>query len=190
MRPKKTDIFPKFDLASLKTKGFPGNTPAQGATMAEAASFCLENNDHSSPCLMTISGSFDSKAEIFWSEVTEQIRRGHNDLRKAAENGAYAVAFFLLEHFRELVPVFQSRQGSGFDYFLGNQKSKTLDDMKFKARLEVSGILKGGSKEINGRVRQKEDQVKVSDDLGFPVYIVVVEFGKPVSKVVERCLNS
>ena len=35
-------------------------------------------------------------------------------------------------------------------------------------------------------VRQKLEQVKPSDSLGLPAYIVVVEFSTPLSKVVKK----
>jgi len=55
-----------------------------------------------------------------------------------------------------------------------------------KARLEVSGIRKGGSSRLGARVTQKLNQVTPSDGLLLPAYIVVVEFGTPKSQVVKK----
>ena len=53
------------------------------------------------------------------------------------------------------------------------------------ARLEVSGIRKGDERTIKTRVRQKLKQVAKSDG-SLPAYIVVVEFGTPISEVAEK----
>jgi hypothetical protein len=65
---------------------------------------------------------------------------------------------------------------------LGNE-----DDLfQRKARLEVSGILRGDTRRINSRVREKMEQTKQSDQLSIPAYIAVIEFSTPRSKVVQR----
>lgn len=55
-----------------------------------------------------------------------------------------------------------------------------------KARLEISGIRKGDGSDINRRVNLKVEQIKRSDDSGFPAYIVVVEFSNPMSRFIEK----
>jgi hypothetical protein len=76
----------------------------------------------------------------------------------------------------------RSRKGTGFDWWLGN------DDNLFqkKARLEVSGILHGSTRRINSRVQARLRQTGQSDDLALTAYVVVVEFGTPRVKVVQR----
>jgi hypothetical protein len=54
-----------------------------------------------------------------------------------------------------------------------------------KARLEISGILKGESSQIKSRVKQKKAQTQVSAG-GYPGYAAVVEFSSPQA-VIERC---
>ena len=53
-------------------------------------------------------------------------------------------------------------------------------------RLEVSGIRFGGDSEIDSRVRRKLKQTDRSDGT-FPAVMVVVEFGCPFAKIVEKC---
>jgi hypothetical protein len=74
------------------------------------------------------------------------------------------------------------QEGTGFDWWLGND-----DDLfQAKARLEVSGILKGTTKQISSRISSKKSQTRQSDALGLAAFVVVVEFGTPRSRVVQR----
>lgn len=170
--------------------GFPGNTPAQGMAMAEAASLCLENQKHTSPSILKVIDAKEVDVELAWNAVGQQIRQGHNDLQDATRDGAYGVAFLVMKHFKNMIPILQSRKGTGFDYFVSEAKPTSLSAIERTARLEVSGVLAGGRTGLNKRVREKEDQTKVSDDMGIPAIIVVVEFSCPITKVVERCLSS
>ena len=78
----------------------------------------------------------------------------------------------------------RSPKKTGFDYWLGNKK----DDYPFqdKARLEVSGILKGNNSIINQRLKEKKKQTMISDSLKLPAYIIVVEFSNPLCKTAKR----
>jgi hypothetical protein len=55
-----------------------------------------------------------------------------------------------------------------------------------KARLEVSGILRGSTKRINTRLKARLEKTMRSDDLTLKAYVVIVEFGAPQAKVAER----
>ncbi|MEY4938257.1 MAG: hypothetical protein RIS64_4618 [Bacteroidota bacterium] len=55
-----------------------------------------------------------------------------------------------------------------------------------KARLEVSGLLKGKLKQINWRVKSKFQQSEQSNDLQLPIYVIITEFSKPISKMLEK----
>ena len=70
------------------------------------------------------------------------------------------------------------------DYYLVKQNQG--DDLIFNhaARLEVSGILtENEDNTVENRIRQKIRRLKPENDL--PCLIVVVEFGRPWSKMVE-----
>ena len=51
---------------------------------------------------------------------------------------------------------------------------------------KVSGILKGTKGQINKRLKDKIEQTQKSDKLGLPAYIVIVEFSRPLVKIVKR----
>jgi hypothetical protein len=65
------------------------------------------------------------------------------------------------------------------DYWLGELAGEDELPLLRAARLEVSGIRRGDDNLVKARVRQKLKQVKRSDKLALPAYIVVVEFGIP-----------
>lgn len=70
---------------------------------------------------------------------------------------------------------------TGFDYWLGDKES----DYPFqdKARLEISGILKGTKSQINQRLNEKLKQTKRTDHLNLPALVVIVEFSRPLAKI-------
>jgi hypothetical protein len=78
----------------------------------------------------------------------------------------------------------RSKKKTGFDFWLASRDSE-VDLFQGLTRLEVSGIREGDSTALEARVRQKIKQTKVSDGQ-LPAVIVVVEFGLPVARMVER----
>ena len=111
------------------------------------------------------------------------MRRCWADLEFTTEQGAYGIAAVLMPTLTGLRFLERTRKGTGFDYWLGSE-----DDLLFqkKARLEVSGLRKGDEPEIRSRVKRKKEQTKRSDGVALPAYILIVEFGKPQSRVVKR----
>ena len=77
----------------------------------------------------------------------------------------------------------QSQKGTGFDFWLANEK---YEGFKVSARLEVSGILKGSPTQIKQRMKEKMEQTKKSDQMQLPAYVVIVEFSQPHLKIVKR----
>jgi hypothetical protein len=64
------------------------------------------------------------------------------------------------------------------------EKDATADNLfQGKARLEVSGILRGTTRRINSRIKARMGQTRQSDNLALTAYVVVVEFGTPRAKV-------
>jgi hypothetical protein len=164
--------------------GMPAVTPAFGQGCAEAGSVCLEIQGHACGVRMTIGGSYTAEYEIYWSTVNEQTRRCWNDLQYATEYGAYGIAFLLIKYLTKYTVIERARKGPGFDFWLG--RGLTNNIFQDKARLEVSGILSGTDGEINYRVKQKLEQTAPSDGRGWPAYVVVVEFDRPTSRVVQK----
>lgn len=75
---------------------------------------------------------------------------------------------------------------SGFDYWLENMNSENLSGFRNKMKLEVSGILQGTENQINQRVKEKIEQISVSNHLDIGAIILVVEFGNPKVQICQR----
>ncbi len=130
-----------------------------------------------------MAGTFTATYRLHWTmDVTEAMRRYWNDPDEIAEQGAYAVSLLLMRSFLGYTAVERAWKGTGFDWWLGPDDNRLLS----KARLEVSGIMRGATKQVNSRVKAKLAQTRRSDEFGLPAYVVVVEFGTPRAKVVRR----
>ena len=174
----------KLKLTDLRS-GAPGITPAFGEGLAEAASVCLEDREHSSPTPMQISGEIGGRAILEWQTTSAQMRRCWNDDEEATEHGAYGIATLLVPQVSDLQVVERSKKGTGFDYWLGSSAETESLLFQNRARLEVSGIRTGTESAVAGRVRKKLKQTERSDaDLS--AVVVVVEFGEPQSRVARR----
>ncbi len=146
--------------------------------MAEAAAVCFEDRSHAPGVVMGVRGADAEQFEIHWQAVTNQQRLTYNDLPWATEMGAYGVAILLVRTVTGKKAIERSKRGPGFDYWVGETDD---DELIFssKARLEVSGILSGTDSEIAGRLKIKKAQVEVSNYLGVPAYVAIIEFGQP-----------
>lgn len=170
-------------LADLRT-GFPGITPAFGASLEEAASVCLDDRGHADPTAMPIEGDIVSTASVRWSPPSDQALRCWGDREVTTEHGAYGIAALILPKVSPLRIIERARKGKGFDFWLGSQEDEaTL--FQNKARLEVSGIRSGTSSDVSARVRQKRRQIDGSAG-SLPGLVVVVEFGEPRSRLVRK----
>ena len=158
-------------------------TPAFGESLAQAASVCLDERGHASPTKMVVAGTFNMAAQVDWDRPSDQSRRCWNDDQYATEHGAYGVAALLVESCG-LEMLQRSKKKTGFDFWLGPAESKgTL--FQGLIRCEVSGIRSGNAPEVDSRVRQKLKQTERSEG-EFPAVVVVVEFGYPITKIVEK----
>lgn len=151
--------------------------------LAQAAVVCLEHEAHTSAAQLSVVGDFNATYSVTWSEaVTEAKLRFWNDLEEATQQGAYAVAILLIRALTGYTIIERSRKGTGFDWWLGTEDNL----FQGKARLEVSGILRGTARRINSRIKARMTQIRQSDQLALTAYVVVVEFGTPQAKVVQR----
>lgn len=175
-----------------------GITPSYGGSLAEAASVCLDDRGHEQVVLLEVRGVFADEFDLVRQRVTDEMRMSHNDLLRAAEDGACGVAVLLV---RELTGWWafcqaarsgrRSARGlergtsnkTGFDYWVGCAHEGLFQD---KARLEVSGLLQGTGAQIRWRGKRKNVQSGVSDETGLPAYAVVVEFGRPIAEIAQR----
>ena len=171
-------------LRDLKS-GAPGLTSGVGEALAEAASVCLEDQGHSSPTPMVISGEVTGSATVEWDPTSNQIRRCWNNDDEATEYGACAIASLLAPQLSGLQVVERAKKGRGFDYWLGPADDSDWP-FQSRARLEVSGIRVGAKSAIATRVREKLRQVERFGVTLLPALVVVVESSEPESRVAKR----
>jgi hypothetical protein len=150
--------------------------------LAEAAAICLETNGHPQGVTLSVRGAISGGFKLNWQPVAERARRAYNS-DDAVEHGACAVAILLLREIAGFVAVQRSVTRTAIDYWLGDATDLPF---QYKARLEVSGIMRGAEKDIKARVRMKRKQTEQSDGTQLSAWIVVVEFGRPVAEVAKR----
>ncbi len=165
--------------------GTPGITPAWGAYLRQAASVCLEEQNHPPGVEMPVEGALKGRYAVSWRDVTAQVRRCLGDPEVATEHGAYGIAALVVASLTGLTVIERSRKGTGFDFWLGPRTAKS-GLFQRRTRLEVSGIRDNSDGVVEGRVKQKLEQTRQSDGLGLPALVVVVEFGTPLSRVAKR----
>lgn len=175
----------KIIIDELK-KVVPSLSSAQCDYYAEACIIALENQNHKSNVELVVIGDYKNRFTLEWE--TTPNKSGWFEPKVIAENGSIAIAFFMVTELTDYQVVQQSIIGSGFDYWLGYKEDHPeYDPYNFlNARLEISGINKGSRGELNRRVKQKLQQVGVTDYLKIPAYIVVTEFSNPVCKIVKK----
>jgi len=171
-------------LTRLADGKCPCITRARGRSLAEAASYCLLNNERSLIRILEVVGDFPAKFALRRLDVTGQMSRMLADRQEATEDGGAAIAVLLVEELTSWKAVFRSPKGSGVDYWLSGRDS---EDLAFEARLECSGLLDGGGEsKRKQRVRAKLKQTESSDDTGLPAVVIVVDFRDMVAEVVQK----
>jgi len=164
-------------------RSFPHIPPECGTALAQAAVLRLEGQGHGAGVLLGVIGTFAATFRLCWTmDVTEAMRRYWNDPHEIAEQGANAIALLLMRSLLGYTVVERAWQRTGFDWWLGPDDNRLAS----KARLEVSGIMRGGPKHVNSRVKAKLAQTRRSDASALAAYVAVVEFGTPRAKVVRR----
>lgn len=165
----------------------PGWSLTFGATCADAAAVCLDEQGHPTPISIRSDGIQSCEIELQWDEIDDTIRRFNADQEVATEYGAYGIAALIMPHLTNLTIIERSVKGKGFgfDFWLGSiEETDTL--FQRKARLEVSGIRQGSETLMRSRVKMKLKQISPSDTVA-PGYVAVVEFDTPTVRIVEKC---
>ena len=173
-------LLPTLDLNELATGSVPAITPAVGGALAEAASVCLELRGHAQGVELTVRGIHSQSYLVRWQPITAQAFRSWQDERQAAQKGAECVAILLAKSVTGFEVVNTSRQGTRFDYWLGEQYGA---DFVPQAGLEASGINVGNEGSINSRVQGKLKQVRQSGAQQWQTFVIVVEFSRPLAEV-------
>lgn len=96
MENKRTSNNKKLILNSLRKGSFGCITKDYGGYLAEAASVCLEDQEHRSGVCLSVDGEFNEQFVLTWRNINAQVRRCHNDLEVATEYGAYGIAVLLI----------------------------------------------------------------------------------------------
>ncbi len=172
-----------LDLNDLGAGDIPAITPAVGNALAEAASICLESQGHTQGVQLTIRGCRENTHVLTWNPVAAQAQLSWNDPDYATEKGAEGIAILVAKAEFGYSIIRQSWKCTGFDYWMGDASEEGFGD---KAGLEISGIRKGEDSAIRARVREKLRQAGRSANSGLRTYVIVVEFGRPVTEVQEN----
>ncbi len=184
-RSGKRDTPEIHDLAlSRLREGLPGLTPELGAALAQAAAVCLETQGHAAGVVLRVAGTHPCSFAVHWPTVSQQAVRSWGDLQDATEDGACGIAALLVDSLTEYTIFSRSWKGTGFDYWLARSGS---DGRLFqgRARLEVSGILRGSKKDVMTRLEKKMTQADRSH-ASLVKIVVIVEFGLPTSHLEQR----
>jgi hypothetical protein len=176
------DIMDTIDLNTLGS-GLPAITPEVGRALAQAGAICFESEGHSSGKQLSIKGKYQAALAVLWPPINDQALRCWNDPEYTTEHGAVAVAILLVRKFAGFSVIERSRKGTGFDYWLGDENDNPFQNM---ARLEISGIRNGSELIVKRRVKDKLKQTTPSDGTALPAFIIVVEFGTPMSEIAVK----
>ena len=174
-------FMPLLNLSDL-TAGLPGISSPYGEALAQAGGVCLQSQGHRPGVRLWIQGYRVNSYSLDWPQITDQILRSFNDPEEATEFGAVALAVLIAKTEIGYSVIERSRKGTGFDYWMGDESEFPFDR---KARLEISGIRKGGAAKVNARVNKKLKQISRSGDSP-DGYVIVVEFGTPLAEVRKK----
>ena len=166
----------EINVTSIKS-GLPGITPVAASQLYEAFEVCMHTSGHAEKVKLLIAGITNDSIDILWTdEYSSQKERTYADMHYTAEHGAVCLSVMLSTALTPYTIIERSRKGTGIDYWLGDKDSVLFQK---KARLEVSGILKGDDATLNRRYAAKKEQTQRSDELQLPAYISVIEFSHP-----------
>jgi hypothetical protein len=128
-----------------------------------------------------VSGAFSEEFRVTRPDVTDEMRRSHNDEEKATEHGAEGVAFLLVRKLTPYKVILQTRKGKHFDWWLG-YRAKLLQEA---ARLEVSGIRSGSAAQLQARTDEKLVRARRAK-MTLPLYVCVTNFKLPCAMMVQQ----
>ncbi len=171
-----------IDLSQLKN--LCKLTPVRCANFSEAAAVCLENSGHKPGVEIEVEGEAKNSFILQWKELEKNTFLSWQNLEEAVEYGACAFAIFTIFNNTPYEIIEQSVKGGGFDFLLAQKTASTFE--KPVALLEVSGIFKGSRGRINARLREKTEQSGKSSDLGYPIFVMVAEFSRPLIKMISH----
>lgn len=155
-----------------------GLSVRNGGFLAEAASVCLHHHTHPEKVSFSVEGAIQDSYQLSRLKTDELSLNSFADIDEAAQFGAMGIAVALI-HDQMGWKVKRSWKGTGFDYWVGDQKETY--PFKDTLRLEVSGDFKGTDAELKQRLKTKLEQTTRSDSTSLPAYAIIVEFSNPKS---------
>ena len=164
------------------SNGLCGITADVARAHVQAAKVMLDHHGHRSGVVFDATGIQRSRYRLAFRLPGDRAKRTWGDLQSATEWGACAVAFLLVLDMTEFTVIERSARGTGIDYWLGHRDRPPFERA---ARLEVSGISKGGDDIFQSRVREKTVQTQRSAG-ALPAYVSVTEFRTPRSALVRH----
>lgn len=171
---------PTLDLRSLALHAMRGLTPEVADAFAQAAAVCLDSQCHKPGALLHVQRRSASHHSLDWTPPTQQARRAWRDEREATEYGASGIAILIAFRIMGFSVTSRSRKGTGFDYWLGRDPGQP--PFREEVRLEVSGIRRGGARDIRRRVNAKRRQMARGSSR-LPGFVMVIEFSEPLAWV-------
>jgi len=166
----------EINVTSIKS-GLPGITSVAASQLYEAFEVCMHTSGHAEKVGLSMAGITNNSINLLWAdEYNGQKERTYADMQYTVEHGAVCLSVMLSTALTPYTVIERSRKGTGIDYWLGDKDSVLFQK---KARLEVSGILKGNNYDINRRYDAKVEQIQRSNGLQLPAFVSVIEFSYP-----------
>jgi len=159
----------------------PAFTTESCDSWVEAVAVSMDHVGHTHPLTITVNliaatGNISEIQDFLLPDLTDQMKNVWGDIDEAVEWGAIALALYLTPKITGHQVLQRSSKGPGFDYWLGDRSELPF---KNKARLEVSGMLRGTESDVAYRIAAKMKQTHRSEATGLPAIIAVTEFGSP-----------
>ncbi|MEW6467021.1 MAG: hypothetical protein AB1434_14145 [Pseudomonadota bacterium] len=164
------NLYPKHPIDQHQLQGY-----------ANAAKVCLEKH-HASP--VTFDAESDGRTvsyELQWQPIDDMLPRSYNNSDDAKRDGAYVIAFAVVEDLEGLVSIGRAETKTGADYYLAPVGTSPAD-FESAVRLEVSGT-DGSPSQARIRLRQKQQQARngtgaepaIAAVVGFRSRLILVE---------------
>jgi hypothetical protein len=125
--------------------------------------------------------------ELEWDTADQATRNAHAEELDAVRDGAYAMAFVVLDARLDRVIVSRAEHGTGCDWYVAKRgagfDADGRPDLEHPSirRLEVSGTMQG---DVSRRVQDKLRQLQKGDS-SLPGYAGVVGFDVPIVVIRE-----
>ncbi len=160
----------KLDVTEMVER-HPGLSSGATGAMVEAAAVALERRHVSPVDLSVTDGKAHATFAFFWMAPSERAKLAWNDMARATEWAAEAIAVLSIEAMRGLVVVRRAPRGSRADYYIG----RPGDSFEDAVLLEVAGT---DDHSIKSLLAEKLSQAASNPDR-LPALAAVVRLREP-----------